>query len=222
MAGEREVELRLRTGDPFSARRGRAARRGRSVEARLARDLLDQDEWAVVGEPDPIPAGSSFLFPEFELVSRPDASHRWFIEIVGFWTPEYLDDKRAAYREAGIDTLILCVDDRLRCAEEARPRGDTSSGTAARFLSRRSGGSSAAARRALATGETIVMVDGVRSRAGPAIQAATGRSVRSDPLAGAHAERSAQGGGRAGAELDRRARATRSRRTPAAAGRIRR
>lgn len=116
--GEREVELRLRTGDPFLSASGED-RRARSVEERLARELDGQEDWVVIREPEPIESGSSLLFPDFELVSRRDTGCRWLIEIVGFWTPPYLERKRAAYRQAGLEQLVLCVDDRLKCADGA-------------------------------------------------------------------------------------------------------
>jgi uncharacterized protein len=110
--GERELELRLRTGDPFLPA-DTDAKGGRSVD--LAR-LLESDDWVAVPEPDPIGIGERLLFPDVELVSR-CSRDRWLIERVGFWTPRYLEEKRAAYAAAGVARVILCVDRRLQCAE---------------------------------------------------------------------------------------------------------
>jgi predicted nuclease of restriction endonuclease-like RecB superfamily len=112
LVGEREVELRLRSGDPFLPP-SEAERRRPSI--RFAR-LVDQEEW-IVRDAQPIPVGRRVLFPDVELVSRQDATRRWLIERVGFWTGEYLEEVAAAYRAAGILRLILCVDERLRCGE---------------------------------------------------------------------------------------------------------
>lgn len=116
--GEREVELRLRTGDPFLSAAG-VARRDRSND--LAR-IMTSAGWVAIAEPEPIGVGVRLLFPDVELVS-PGSPHRWLIEQVGFWTPGYLEEKRAAYAAAGIDHLILCVDRRLQCAEGSVPQG---------------------------------------------------------------------------------------------------
>lgn len=117
--GEREVELRLRNGDPIVPV-ARASRGGRALD--LAK-LLDGDDWLAVPDAGPIEIGARLLFPHVELVSRRDSRCRWLIERVGFWTPEFLEEKRDAYGEAGIARLILCVDERLQCAEGEIPRG---------------------------------------------------------------------------------------------------
>ncbi len=42
---------------------------------------------------------------------RPDRSRCWFVEVVGFATTEYLTAKLARYEGAGIDRVLLVVDD---------------------------------------------------------------------------------------------------------------
>jgi predicted nuclease of restriction endonuclease-like RecB superfamily len=42
---------------------------------------------------------------------------RWLLEIVGFWTPQYLERKLALLRLARLSNLILCVDEARSCAE---------------------------------------------------------------------------------------------------------
>jgi predicted nuclease of restriction endonuclease-like RecB superfamily len=116
LLGEREVELRLRSGDPFLPA---VTAERRKPSMRFAR-LVDQGEW-IVRDAQPIPVGRRVLFPDVEMLSRQDAALRWLIERVGFWTGEYLEEVAAAYRAAGISRLILCVDERLRCgAGDAR------------------------------------------------------------------------------------------------------
>ena len=46
---------------------------------------------------------------------------KWLIEIVGFWTPDYLRNKLARLRSARVSNLILCIDEDLNCGEEALP-----------------------------------------------------------------------------------------------------
>ena len=45
------------------------------------------------------------------------------LEIVGFWTPEYLGRKLALYRRAGLPNLILCIDEERQCADGDLPLG---------------------------------------------------------------------------------------------------
>jgi len=112
LLGEREVELRLRSGDPFLPPEA-SERRQSSLDVAK---LIEPVEWTV-RDAQPIAVGRRVLFPDLELVSRHDERCRWLIEKVGFWTGEYLAEKQAAYRAAGVSRLILCVDERLRCGE---------------------------------------------------------------------------------------------------------
>ena len=56
-------------------------------------------DWDLVREPEPVAAGATLVFPDFALVHRRTA-RRVLVEIVGFWTPEYLVEKLAALRRA--------------------------------------------------------------------------------------------------------------------------
>ena len=40
------------------------------------------------------------------------------LEIVGYWTPEYLQKKLAALRAARCDRLIVCIDEERSCSNE--------------------------------------------------------------------------------------------------------
>jgi predicted nuclease of restriction endonuclease-like RecB superfamily len=40
------------------------------------------------------------------------------LEIVGFWTPEYLDAKLAKLRQVDAENFVLAVSERLECASE--------------------------------------------------------------------------------------------------------
>lgn len=92
------------------------------VEERLVADLrrLTAD-WEVVREPEPMPAGDSLVFPDLALVHRRHPERRALVEIVGFWTPDYLERKRARLHQAGLSDLILCVDERLRGGGQELP-----------------------------------------------------------------------------------------------------
>ncbi len=92
------------------------------VEERFARDFRRiAPDWEIVREPEPVEAEGTLVFPDFALQHRHDPARRWLLEIVGFWTPEYLTAKLARLRAAGIPNLILAIDEELDCSGEALP-----------------------------------------------------------------------------------------------------
>ncbi len=68
-------------------------------------------------------AAARSSFPTSRCSRRLDASRRWFLEIAGFWTPNYVARKLARYREARLSNLILCIDDERNCTEGDLPAG---------------------------------------------------------------------------------------------------
>lgn len=85
-----------------------------AVERALARDLRRLGtEWALVREADAIAVGARTFFPDFTL-RHPDGT-RVLVEVVGFYTPEYLRSKLEALRGAGARPLIVCIDETLAC-----------------------------------------------------------------------------------------------------------
>jgi uncharacterized protein len=118
---EQEGELRLRSGDPiFPANAPKPF--DSKLEARLSRDLKKAaPDWDLVHEPEPVRAGRTIIFPDFLLRHRFDPARQFLIEVVGFWTPEYLQRKLALLREARLDNLILCLDEERGCKEEQIP-----------------------------------------------------------------------------------------------------
>ncbi len=120
---EEPVTLRLASGDPiFPAAEPRAY--DSKVEERFARDFRRAArDWEIIREPEPVTAGATLLFPDFVLRHRLDGEKHWLLEIVGFWTPEYLARKLALYRRAGLRNLILCIDDERQCADGDLPLG---------------------------------------------------------------------------------------------------
>ncbi len=92
------------------------------LEERFARDVLRlAPDWQVLREPAAIPARETLLFPDFLLQHRLDPERRFFVEIVGFWTKEYLSRKLETLRLARIENLILCIDEARRCSEDDLP-----------------------------------------------------------------------------------------------------
>lgn len=82
-----------------------------SLESSFARrfDAMDS-KWKLLREPEPILVGPSVMIPDFAFELGPK---RVFLEIVGFWTREYLERKLAKLQQVrGVD-LIVAVDSSL-------------------------------------------------------------------------------------------------------------
>jgi predicted nuclease of restriction endonuclease-like RecB superfamily len=73
-------------------------------------------DWTLQREQDVLDLGAEVMLPDFA-VEHPDGRRALF-EIVGFWTPEYLDEKLAKIRAADVDNLVLAVSEQLDCASE--------------------------------------------------------------------------------------------------------
>ncbi len=71
-------------------------------------------EWKLVREDDVLDLGDEVMIPDFAL-EHPDG-RRAILEIVGFWTPEYLTSKLAKIRDADCDNFIVAVSERLECS----------------------------------------------------------------------------------------------------------
>jgi predicted nuclease of restriction endonuclease-like RecB superfamily len=102
------------------------------LEERFARDFRRAaPDWDLVREPEPVRAGGALVFPDFALVDRRDPRRRFLLEIVGFWTPDYLARKLAHLRAAGLANLVLCIDEERQCAD-----GDLPPATVVRYRRR--------------------------------------------------------------------------------------
>ena len=73
-------------------------------------------EWRLKREDDVFDLGSEVMIPDFA-IEHPDG-RRAIMELVGFWTPEYLESKLAKIRQVDADNFVLAVSDRLDCADE--------------------------------------------------------------------------------------------------------
>jgi predicted nuclease of restriction endonuclease-like RecB superfamily len=58
------------------------------------------------------------FFPDFTVERGTD---RVFIEIIRFHTWTYVQTRLAALREAGLSSVLLCVDDAAACSERGSP-----------------------------------------------------------------------------------------------------
>ena len=107
MSGE---EARLHVAPPVWLPPAPASRRVPSIAERLASDLEALGH-AVEREPTPIASGAHLLFPDLVLDHRGGRGRaRWFIEVLGFATHDYLAAKLDRYRGAGIPRVVLCAD----------------------------------------------------------------------------------------------------------------
>jgi predicted nuclease of restriction endonuclease-like RecB superfamily len=115
--------LRVETGDPVFP--GDPPRCYDShLEERFAREFRRMaPDWDIVREPEPIPAGETLIFPDFALHRRSDPGQRWLLEIVGFWTPDYVARKVALYQKAPVANLVLCIDEARSCSSADLPMG---------------------------------------------------------------------------------------------------
>ncbi|MFW5741070.1 MAG: DUF790 family protein, partial [Myxococcota bacterium] len=87
-----------------------------AVERKLIRDVRRaQRDWRIERETTALRAGRSVFFPDFRLVR---GSEHVLVELVGYYTAEYLDNKLRKIREANIDNLLVCVDEGLACTDD--------------------------------------------------------------------------------------------------------
>jgi uncharacterized protein len=88
----------------------RAARYDSAWERALA-DAFEEkaaggrDGWTLHREATPVAVGESLFLPDFTL--RHDDGREALVELVGFWTPEYLEDKLRKVAAAGLRNLVL-------------------------------------------------------------------------------------------------------------------
>ena len=73
-------------------------------------------DWELVREDDVFDLGAGVMIPGFA-IEHPDG-RRAILEIVGFWTPEYLDAKLEKIRKVEADNFVLAVSEQLDCASE--------------------------------------------------------------------------------------------------------
>jgi hypothetical protein len=86
-----------------------------AVEANFYRRIRGvMRDWEVKREPTIFKAGRHIFIPDFGFERR---GVRYYLEIVGFWTPEYLK-KKLAKLKATETNLLVAVDKKLNCTEE--------------------------------------------------------------------------------------------------------
>jgi len=91
-----------------------------AAERALARDVRRLGgPWSLVREAEAIPIGARAFFPDFTL--RHEDGFSVLVEIVGYYTPEYLRSKLEALRGAAPRPLLVCIDEALACEDGGLP-----------------------------------------------------------------------------------------------------
>lgn len=73
-------------------------------------------EWELIREDDVFDLGEEVMIPDFA-IEHPDG-RRAILEVVGFWTPEYLESKLKKIRQVEAENFVLAVSERLDCSSE--------------------------------------------------------------------------------------------------------
>jgi len=83
-------------------------------------EALDLD-WDLQREPDLLETGSSVMIPDFAF-DYAFADFRVYFEVMGFWTPEYVEKKLGQLADVEDVELIVAVDESLGVGEEIAAR----------------------------------------------------------------------------------------------------
>jgi predicted nuclease of restriction endonuclease-like RecB superfamily len=94
-----------------------------SLEERFARNFEAMNTgWILRREPEPLKAGSHVMIPDF---SFEKAGYKVYLEIMGFWTEEYLNRKVAKLKQLSDRyDIIVAADEPLACSKLSKARSD--------------------------------------------------------------------------------------------------
>ena len=92
------------------------------VEADFAGRFRSLDlDWTLVREPEPLETGTSVMIPDFAF-EYDHADFRVFFEVMGFWTPEYVEKKLGQFDAIEDVELLVAYDESLGVGEEIEAR----------------------------------------------------------------------------------------------------
>lgn len=115
---DNELELVIKPGDPIFPQ-NKPKEFDSKIELRFFRDFQKKAiDWDLIREPKPFEAGSALIFPDFMIKHRRKKNLCWYLEIVGYWTTEYLQNKISKLKKAKINNMIICIDRSLKCSNE--------------------------------------------------------------------------------------------------------
>ncbi|WP_276254021.1 DUF790 family protein [Halomontanus rarus] len=93
-----------------------------AVEADFAARFSGLDlEWDLVREPEPLSTGSRVMIPDFAF-EYDHSEYRIYFEIMGFWTPEYVEKKLGQLETLEDVDMLVAVDESLGVGEEIAAR----------------------------------------------------------------------------------------------------
>ncbi len=121
---DRRRTWRASHADPIGTTHRPVKRFDSVLERRFFRDLSRQaPHWEVLREADPVQIGRRVLCPDFTLVD-PARGLRIPVEVVGYWTPEYLRNKWEVLQSLPPDSpWLVCLDENLAGAAGETPAG---------------------------------------------------------------------------------------------------
>jgi len=92
-----------------------------SVEADFSRRFNSYDSgWELKREPEPLPTEKTVIIPDFSFEKH---GIKIYLEIVGFWTPDYLERKLEKLSKLKDVDIIVAVDEKLACSRVQRVKG---------------------------------------------------------------------------------------------------
>jgi hypothetical protein len=89
-----------------------------TVEERFAKSFLSYNSgWVLKREPEPLVAGTRVLIPDFSFEKH---GAKVYLEVVGFWTSEYLERKISKLSSIAGVNIIIAADESLACSKLER------------------------------------------------------------------------------------------------------
>jgi predicted nuclease of restriction endonuclease-like RecB superfamily len=113
--------LRVTSSDPIGL--GRDLEQAvRPLEERFRRDFSKRPRaFELVSDPEPLSTNGVLFFPHFELRRSGAPGERFFVEFMGYFTRASVEARLAALSAAGIENLLLCVDEARACDQGELP-----------------------------------------------------------------------------------------------------
>lgn len=115
----------VQSGDPIFPSQAGVEKHDSQLELKFEKDFRKlRCGWDIIREPEALQSGSFTVFPDF-MLSHPEKPGRepWYVEIIGFWTEDYLQHKKKVLESLAGLNWILCIDEslgkRLAMAEES-------------------------------------------------------------------------------------------------------
>jgi predicted nuclease of restriction endonuclease-like RecB superfamily len=89
----------------------------KAYDSKVERDFADRFRaldtgWKLTREPDPVTVGRNVMIPDFGLQK---GVMKIYLEVVGFWTPQYLEEKVKKLSLLGDTDMIIAADRDLAC-----------------------------------------------------------------------------------------------------------